>query len=401
LFLIAALCAFSFTTKAIAASDDYTTITRGRALTTAGDCIACHTAPGQPSFAGGRDLETPFGLIRSANLTPDGETGLGRWSADDFYRAMHDGRGINGLRLYPAFPYPYFTKVTREDSDAIFAYLQKLPPVKNAVNRNALPFPYNIRSTMIAWNMLYFTPGTFTPDTKRSAEYNRGAYLVEALGHCGACHTPMTSLGGSDFSRPLQSNRLLNWIAPNITNDMRTGVGAWSIEDIVTYLQTGRNAHAAATGPMAEVVSNSTSQMDTASLHAIAVYLKGQDMPYAPAVTPLAATDPQMQAGAMIYEDTCKACHMKTGEGVDYLFPRLAHSANVQQSDPATLIRVVLQGTKAAATAAAPTGPAMPSLGWRLSDAQVADVITYIRNSWGNAAAPVSAATVRDQRSRF
>jgi mono/diheme cytochrome c family protein len=254
---------------------------------------------------------------------------------------------------------------------------------------------------MIGWNMLYFTPGTFKPDPSRSAEYNRGAYLVEGLGHCGACHTPITALGGSDFSHALQANRLLNWIAPNITNDLRTGLGTWSRDDIVTYLQTGRNAHAAATGPMAEVVLNSTSQLDLASLQAISIYLKAQTTPDAPVFMALAASDTQMQTGATIYDDTCKACHKSNGEGIDYLFPRLAHNADVQQADPTTLIRVVLQGTKAAATAAAPTGPAMPSLGWRLSNEQVADVITYIRNSWGNAAAPVSASMVGDLRSKL
>ena len=399
------------TASAQADQDTYLNVERGRALATAGDCIACHTAPNRPAFSGGRPLETPFGNINTANLTPDPETGLGTWNTDEFYRAMHHGISKNGAYLYPAFPYPYYTKVTRDDSDAIFAYLRTLPPVSNQVDRNTLPFPFNIRTSMLAWNAMFFTPGNFHPDPAHSEEWNRGAYLVEGLGHCGACHTPMNTLGGSKSSQPLQGNVIQSWLAPNITGDSRIGVGGWGVDDIVEYLRTGRNKIAAASGPMAEVVQFSTSLMPEPDLRAIATYLRDTNAPPranpnlaapipAPGPAPIPSTDAVMQTGRSIYLDTCSACHTAKGEGVELLFPRLAGAPGVQQPDPTTLIRVVISGARTAATNAAPTAPAMPSLGWRLDDAQVAAVLTYVRNSWGNAAPAVSASEVARMRSR-
>ena len=380
--------------------DDFVAVERGRALVTAGDCIACHTAPGRPPFAGGRALETPFGNINSANLTPEQETGIGTWSADDFYRAMHEGKRPGGTHLYPAFPYPYYTKVTRADSDAIFAFLRNLPATSNRVDRDTLPFPFDIRTSMVAWNAVNFTEGEYQPDPGRSDEFNRGGYLVEGLGHCGACHTPMNVMGGSKDSIHLQGNQIQAWVAPNITNDLRTGLGSWSADEIVEYLRTGRTAKSAASGPMAEVVTYSTSQMPEVDLRAIAIYLKerGAGAPSAPAA--LAAGSPRMAAGQSIFTDTCKACHVETGAGIPRLFPALAGSQVVQQTDPTTLIRIVVTGTRAAATRDAPTAPAMPALGWRLSDDQIASVLTYIRNAWGNAAPEVSPAAVAGIRSR-
>jgi mono/diheme cytochrome c family protein len=393
--------AASTLSPACAAPDDYTMVARGRYLATVGDCVACHTAPGGQPFAGGRDLQTPFGVIRTANLTPDAATGLGRWTPDDFYRAMHEGRRPDGSRLYPAFPYPYYTKVTRADSDAIFAFLRKVPPTSNAVDRNTLPFPFNVRAVMIGWNLLFFTPGEFQPDPRRSPEYDRGAYLAESLGHCGACHTPMNSFGANKTSHAYEGNEIQGWIAPNITNDKRVGLGKWSIDEVVAYLQTGHNVKSAASGPMSEVVTNSTAAMTQTDLRAIAVYLKERGAAAEIAPRSVVAQDPQMVAGAAIYTDTCMACHARGGAGVDLLFPRLADSAVVQQKDPTTLIRIVLQGSRSAATAAAPTGPAMPSLGWRLSNEQVANVLTYIRNSWGNAAPALSAGDVEAVRRKL
>ena len=371
--------------------DNFVQVQRGRALATAGDCIACHTAANGPAYAGGRGIQTPFGTINSANLTFDNDTGLGTWTADDFARALHEGVSKNGMHLYPAFPYPFYTRVTRADSDAIFAFLKTLPVTSNRVDRDSLPFPFSIRASMNAWNALFFTASTFAPDPARSDVYNRGAYLVEGLGHCGACHTPMNSLGGSKTSEPLHGNELQSWIAPNITNDVRIGVGGWSNAQIVEYLRTGRNDVAAASGPMAEVVQYSTAFMAEADLQAIATYLKEHAADASAAPTPIAADDRAMQTGQAIYQDTCKACHAANGMGVERLFPRLAGTPSIQQPDPTTLVRVVVAGTRAAVTAGAPTSPAMPALGWRLDDAQVAAVLTYIRNSWGNAAPAVSA----------
>jgi mono/diheme cytochrome c family protein len=380
--------------------DNYVDIVRGKALATVGDCVACHTVSGGQPFAGGLALQTPFGAIVTPNITPDVATGIGSWTADDFARAMHEGRRPGGTYLYPAFPYPYYTKVSRGDLDAIYAYLRTLPPVENRVNRNTLPFPFNIRMSMMGWNMLFFTPGDFKPDPKRSDEFNRGAYLAEGLGHCGACHTPFNAFGASQDGKYLQGNQIDYWTAPNITNDPQAGLGKWSADDIVQYLKTGQTRASLASGPMKDVIENSTSKMPDADLKAIAVYLKerGAAGPAAPA--PLAASDPRMQTGEAIFVDTCSACHTRNGAGIEHMFPKLAGNVVTTQDDPSSLIRIIIAGGRAAATDAFPTSPSMPSLGYRLNDAQIAAVVTYVRNSWGNAAAPVSAETVKTLRAR-
>ena len=378
--------------------DDYVAVMKGRALATAGDCVACHTAPGGVPFAGGLGLETPFGTIMTPNITPDDGTGIGHWSAAEFAHAMHDGVRPGGSHLYPAFPYTYYTKLTRDDTDAIYAYLRTLPPAEHLVDRDTLPFPFDIRTAMLGWNAMFFTPGTFVADPQRSDEYNRGAYLVQGAGHCGACHTPFNALGANKASQFLEGNQVDHWTAPNITNDGRVGLGKWSIDDVVTYLRTGHNASTIASGPMAEVVAYSTSQMPEADLHAIAVYLKERGAAGSAAPAPVAADDPQMRVGEAVYIDTCSACHTRAGLGVVNIFPRLANNPIVQQDDPTSLIRVVLTGSRGAVTPAAPTGPAMPSLGYRLNNDQIAAVVTYIRNSWGNAASPATAGDVRKLR---
>jgi mono/diheme cytochrome c family protein len=385
---------------AVAEPDNYVDIARGKALVTAGDCVACHTAPGGTPFAGGLPLQTPFGVIMTPNITPDHATGIGNWSANDLARAMHEGRRPGGTYLYPAFPYPYYTKVSRADVEAIYAYLRSLPAVTNSVNRNTLPFPFNIRLSMRGWNALFFTPGTFAADPRRSEEFNRGAYLAEGLGHCGACHTPFNAFGAGKAGQYLEGNQIDNWTAPNITNDMHAGLGKWSVDDIVQYLKTGQTRFSLASGPMKDVIENSTSKMPDADLKAIAVYLKERGAAGSPAPVPLASSDPRMQAGEAIFTDTCSACHMRSGAGVEHMFPKLAGNVVATQDDPASLVRIVIAGGRAAATDERPTSPAMPSLGYRLDDDEVAAVVTYVRNSWGNAASPVSADTVRSLRSK-
>ena len=380
--------------------DNYAIVARGRALATVGDCVACHTAPKGEPFAGGLALATPFGDIMTPNLTPDDVTGIGRWSGDDFARAMHEGMRPDGGHLYPAFPYTYYTKVSREDVDAIYAFLRSLTPVSNAVDRDTLPFPFSIRASMIGWDALFFTPGRFEPDPQKSKDFNRGAYLVEGLGHCGACHTPMNAVGASQFGDALQANRLDSWTAPNITADSRLGLGKWSVDDIATYLKTGQTKTSIASGPMAEVVADSTSKMPIEDLKAIATYLKERGSAGSAAPAAIAADDRRMAAGRAIFMDTCAACHTTTGAGIENIFPRLAGNPIVVQDDPSTLIRVIVTGVRGAATNAKPTAPAMPSLGYRLSDEQLASVVTYIRNSWGNAAAPVAAADVGKLRGK-
>ncbi|GAC1330312.1 MAG: hypothetical protein NVSMB26_07600 [Beijerinckiaceae bacterium] len=250
-------------------------VERGRYLATVGDCEACHTAPGGAPFAGGVPIETPFGTVIAANITPDKETGIGAWSDAQFLRALHEGVAADGSRLYPAFPYQYYARVTTDDLLALRAYLNTLEPVKRAVQSNQLPFPFKIRALMRVWNFVNFTGGEFKPNAAKSAEWNRGAYIVEGLGHCGACHTPKTFLGGDKASEFLKGGRVQAWFAPNIGSEKRRGMGSWPITEIVGYLKTGISTQTTkAAGPMAEVVEKSTSKMEDADLKAIAVYLK-------------------------------------------------------------------------------------------------------------------------------
>jgi mono/diheme cytochrome c family protein len=285
---------------------------------------------------------------------------------------------------------------------AIWAYLRTLEPVRNEVQPNQLRFPFNVRRPATsAWDLINFEPGVFHPDPAKSDVWNRGAYLVEGLGHCGICHTPKNITGGDRGSEALQGALLQDWYAPDLTDDPRTGIGSWSIEETVRYLKTGANSYDIASGPMAEVVTNSTSHMTDADLLAIATYLKYRAPRRASAVTALAPDDSRMVAGKAIYEGRCAACHIGSGIGVPTLFPRLASAPLVQANDPTSLIRVVLMGNRAVATSAAPTAPAMPSFGWNLNDREIADVLTYVRNTWGNAASAVQPEEVGKLRGRL
>jgi mono/diheme cytochrome c family protein len=366
-----------------------------------GDCQGCHTAPGGKPFAGGLVLETPFGKLAASNITMDRATGIGDWSQADFRRAMQQGIAPGGKRLYPAMPYPNYARMRDSDIAALWAYMKTVAPVRHAVKTNLLPFPYNIRLGMMVWNWINFRPRVFAPDPGRSAAWNRGAYLVRGAAHCGVCHTPKTMLGADKTGKRFAGASLQGWFAPDLTANRTVGIGDWTQDDIVAYLKTGWNAHAVASGPMAEAVENSTSRMTDADLTAIAVYLKA--LPASPrAATPaIAASDVRMRAGAAVYEANCTACHGWDGKGEGLLFPPLARNPIVQQDSAETLIRVVLAGARAVQTQGAPTAPAMPSFAWRLDDRQVADMLTYIRNAWGNEAAPVSADSVAALRGRL
>jgi mono/diheme cytochrome c family protein len=294
-------------------------------------------------------------------------------------------------------PYPSYTKMSAGDVRAIRAYLDTVPAVRHAVEPDTLPFPFDIRAAMRAWDWLYFKPGEFKPDPQKSAEWNRGAYLVEGPGHCGACHTPKTVLGGDKASETLRGSPVQGWFAPSITNDGNAGLGRWSADDLVDYLKTGHNRFATATGPMAEEISHSTANFTDADLKSVAVYLKslpGEEKPPAP----VAAGDPVMVAGQAIYRDQCSACHGLDGRGTPHLFPSLVDAPSVRAHDPASLIRIVLRGARSVATPKEPTAPGMPSFAWQLNDAQVAAVLTYVRNVWKPSAAAVSADTVAKAR---
>jgi mono/diheme cytochrome c family protein len=296
-------------------------------------------------------------------------------------------------------PYPAFTKMTDDDVLSIRAYLATVVPVKNKVIANQLPFPFNVRLAMAFWNQLNFTPGRFQPNPRKPAEWNRGAYIVEGAAHCGTCHTPKTLLGADKSDSPLAGAALQGWFAPNITANARQGIGRWSKDELAQYLKTGTNSWTLASGPTADAVSHSTSKMTDEDIAAIATYLKDGDTgELAANPAAIAANDNAMRAGAAIYKDACAVCHRDAGTGEVDLFPRLAGSALVQSNDPTTLARVVLQGTRAVSTSDAQTAPAMPVFNWRLNDGQVAAVLTYIRNSWGNVASAVSASAIANRR---
>ena len=379
-------------------AQNFTQIERGRYLTQAADCAACHNDPYQNRpFAGGRRIVTPFGVVVAPNITPDRDTGIGSWSDAQFDAALRRGKMPDNKRLYPAMPFPYYTRMSHADVLAIRAYLNTVKPAHNIVVSDQLPFPFSIRSSMTVWDALYFEPGEFKPDNSQSAVWNRGAYLVQGPGHCASCHTPKSHLGGDKTREELQGYSFQGWFAPNLTNDERSGLAAWSVADIVAYLKTGHNRLAAASGPMAEEVSLSSSHLSAPDLDAIAAYLKDQRGKSGSA-TAIAASDPVMVAGAAIYQDLCSACHKADGSGVPYLIPNLASSASVASREPITLIRVVLEGAQSVATKEEPTGPAMPAFGWQLTDAEIAAVTTYIGNSWHHAAPAVSEHQVHDAR---
>jgi mono/diheme cytochrome c family protein len=372
---------------------NFNQVERGHYLTIVGDCAACHTLPGSGhAFAGGRPIETPFGTMFSPNITPDPETGIGAWTDQEFVDALTKGTGRHGTRLYPAMPYTYYTKLSRDDALAIRAYLNTIPAVHHRVTSDQLPFPFDMRWTLAVWDELFFTPGTFKPNPHKTAQWNRGAYLAEGPGHCGMCHTPKNFLGADHTSEALKGYALQGWFAPNITNDPRRGIGGWSVNQIVSYLKTGHNKTSAATGLMSETLNLSTSKMSDADLKAIAVYLKDQPQQQTASADP--PDQAVMKTGAHIYADECSACHGPDGKGTPGLFPSLNGSPVVQQTDPTTLLHVVLRGALSVGTTLAPTGPAMPQFGWILNDDQIAGLLTYIRNAWGNSAPPVSASKV-------
>lgn len=372
---------------------------RGKYLVQAADCQPCHTKQGGQPWAGGLALDTPFGTLYSANLTPDKETGIGNWTPDQFYRALHEGIDDQGHHLYPAFPYNYFTRVTRDDSDAMLAYLKTVPPVKQASARNDLTWPFSMRWLMAGWNLLFLKEDTFKPDPAKSAEWNRGAYLVEVLGHCGDCHTPMNPVGAPKSDEAWRGGHIDDLFAPDLSANQRIGLGSWSTDDIVGFLKTGRNAHANASAAMGEVVEQSTQHLTDQDLKAIATYL--QAIPASAEQLTEAASQDQMTLGKQVFDDQCSACHQPKAQGVPNLFPPLEHSAEVQQRDATTLIHVILTGTRTASTDTAPTPASMPAYDWKLTDDQIAAVTTYIRNAWGNSAPAVPVKDVAALRKKL
>lgn len=365
-------------------------IEQGAYLARAGNCMLCHTPTGSAPYAGGRAIETPFGTVYSSNLTPDRETGIGSWTSVDFWRAMHEGRSKDGRLLVPAFPYTSFTQIRQDDADALFAYLRSLPAVRKPNRAHALRWPYDSQLALAAWRTLYFEPAAFQPDPARDPQWNRGAYLVQGLGHCSACHTTRNLLGAVDDRLDLSGGPMpmQNWYAPSLVRASEAGLGDWTLEAIVQLLQTGVSGSASVIGPMAEVVLHSTQHLTPQDLRAMAVYLKS--LPQEAAAPREAGAPAQTSAlGADIYDKQCARCHGDNGEGVAGAYPALAGNRAVTMANTANLVQIVLHGGFAPATRGHPRPFGMPPYKLELDDRSVAAVLTHIRSAWGNNAALV------------
>lgn len=382
------------------AQDGQDQVAKGQYLALLGDCAGCHSAAHKPAFSGGLSFTTSFGTIYSTNITPDKETGIGNWTGDQFYRALHQGIAADGHHLYPAFPYPYFTRISRADTDALFAYLKTLKPVHQPPTPNQLIFPFNIRAGMIFWNWLYLDDKPFVPDPKQTPAWNRGAYIVNGLGHCAACHTPKNILFGDKESKAFTGAVLEHWFAANLTASPLDGLGKWSHDDLIRYFATGRNRFATAAGSMQEKVTMSLSRISDADRSAIATYLKS--LPAREPPTPQPAPAGQMARGEALFVNHCAICHQPPQDEPqppDRLgdYPELAGDTLVLGKDPTTVLRIILEGAQSPVTAHEHTTYSMPSFA-ALSDGEIADVATYLRNSWGNHAAPAAESKVRDLR---
>ncbi|MBC7680760.1 MAG: cytochrome c, partial [Ferruginibacter sp.] len=367
-------------------------LARGAYLARAGNCAACHTTRGGTPYAGGRGIDTPFGTVYSSNLTPDVRTGIGSWSAAEFWRALHNGRSKDGRLLYPAFPYPSYTTVTRADSDALYAYLHSLTATAQPAKPHALRWPFNQQAALAVWRALYFTPTQFQPEAAQSAEWNRGAYLVRGLGHCGACHTTRNALGAPDDRLDLAGGLIpvQNWYAPSLTSPQEASVRDWPLEDAVRLLQTGVAPQGMVLGPMAEVVQQSTQYLTLQDLTAMATYLQALPPSTVEPGRDVSAAARHVERGAQLYAQHCAQCHGAQGQGVAGAYPALAGNRAVTMASTANLVQVVRNGGFAPATAGNPRPFGMPPFVLVLGDADIATVLTHIRASWGNQAGAVT-----------
>ena len=396
------------------AQADQALVAKGEYLARAGDCVACHTAKGGKPFAGGLPMETPIGTIYSTNITPD-KSGIGGYSFDDFDKAVRHGIGKSGSSLYPAMPYPSYARVSDADMQALYAYFMKgVAPVEQANKDVDIPWPLSMRWPLAAWRWI-FAPevAAYQPSAGQDPLVSRGAYLVEGLGHCGACHTPRALTMQEKALTPGEGNSFLSgsaplegWIAKSLRGDHKDGLGSWSEAQIVAFLKTGRSDRSAVFGGMSDVVEHSMQYMSDDDLTAIARYLKTlpandpNDQPhqYDAQVSQALYKGDDGKPGASTYIDSCAACHRTDGQGYTRVFPALAGNPVLQTQDPTSLIHIVLKGDTLPATRTAPSQFTMPGFAWRLSDQEVADVVTFIRTSWGNKGAPVQASDVAKLR---
>lgn len=384
---------------------DRALVLRGRYLALAGDCISCHTRAAGAPFAGGLAFHTPFGIIYSPNITPDPQTGIGQWSEAEFARALRQGIDKHGKQLYPVFPYSYFTKIGDPDVAALYAFLRAIPAVKYVAPANDMTFPFGERRLLLGWKALYFHEGRFIQDKTKSPQWNRGAYLVQGLGHCGACHTPRDHLGGEKPDQFMSGGvyeeypgRPVDWSTPNLTS---VGLKAWSLQDLTDYLKQGFSLHAAVHGPMISVVMNSTRNLTREDDEAIATYLKD--------IVPTTQNDPRppshslVTVGENLYSINCSTCHLPTGLGSRITAPPLAGSSVVLSPNPASMINIVLGGPILPDQSPSDEWQRrkwqrMPAFGDKLSDNEVAALVSYVRSAWGNEQGAVTADQVATQR---
>lgn len=379
-------------------------IERGRELVVVAGCEACHTARGNARFAGGRPIPTRFGVFYTPNITPDPQTGLGNWSATDFWHALHNGYSKNGTLLYPTFPYTNYTRISRNDADAMYAYLRTIAPVRRPNHSHEVKFPYNYRVLLLAWRWLFFHPGVYELDDPRGREWNRGAYLVQGLSHCSACHDTRNALGATRSGAGPSGGLVLDWYAPSLMSPREAGVQNWNEADIVTLLKTGRvAANASAVGPMAEVVAESLQHVRDDELQAMAVYLKSLPATQLPEETGTAQVryelSPAVRAAAKgLYDKNCADCHGDQGEGHEPAAPALARNRAVTMMSAVNPIRMILFGGYSPGTAGNPRPFGMPPYSLTLTDQQIADVLNYVRTSWGNNARLVRGEEVSSNR---
>jgi mono/diheme cytochrome c family protein len=381
-------------------------VERGRYVALAGNCASCHTRPGGAPYSGGVKFEAPVGTIYSSNITSSLQHGIGKWTVEDLRRALHEGIAADGYRLFPAFPYTSFTRITDEDVAALYAYLRTV--AANDYQPPANGFLFKQRWAMAIWNRFFFEPGRFKPDPKQKPEWNRGAYLVEALGHCGACHTPRNRFmaevaangyQGSALREYVAADKVRDWAAVNLTS-AADGLKTWSVDDLTKYLHTGFSMRGGAWGPMNEVVGNSTSKLTLEDAHAMATYIKSllNVGLAAGGETRTSVTAEQAAPGKAIYVDRCEKCHGASGRGGMFSAPPLAGSAVAQSTDPDSLINAILYGATPSVGMTLGAWETMKAYADILSDTEIANVANYVRGSWGNSAPPVDAARVAKQR---
>ncbi len=388
-------------------------IAKGEYIARAANCVACHSLPDAPAFAGGLKMATPLGNIYATNITPDPDTGIGKYSLEDFDNAVRKGVAKDGYRLYPAMPYPSYVKMSDEDVGALYEYFMKAVPAAKLANKpSEIPFPLNMRWPLAAWNVLFIDMNEYTPKKDQSAEWNRGAYLVQGPGHCGACHTPRGLFWqekaldetGSGY---LTGAELDHWLAVNLTQDINSGLGRWSHDDIKSSLKTGVTPYGSAVGTMVEVINNSTQYLTDADLSAMSTYLKSlapakeknaKPWAYANTTTEALLKLDFTTAGAKVYFQQCRSCHADDGKGYGQYMPPMAGNPGALEPDPSTYINLVLNGSMRLVVNGAPDGYRMPPFRAVLNDQAVADVVSFTRNGWGNKAPAVTAAQVAKVR---